>query len=177
MSLVVRAPLGSSLDIAQLVKREIQAINPNQPASGIRTMEEVISRNMGVIKLGTSLLAALALGGLILAALGLYGVLAYAVSQRTGEIGIRMALGASRRNVLKMVLRQGLVLVATGLAPGLAGSLALGRILSNRIHGVSALEPAIVAGVIFLLAAVSLGACYVPALRATRIDPIRALRN
>jgi putative ABC transport system permease protein len=177
MSLVIRTALRDPLNAATMVKKEIQAINPNQPTSGIRTMVEAMSSNMGVIKLGTSLLTILAVGALILAAAGIGGVLSYAVSQRTAEIGIRMAVGASRGKVLKMVLRQGLALVTIGLLLGLAGSVLLGRILSNRVYGVNPTEPVILAGVVCLLLGVSLGACYIPARRATRIDPIQALRS
>jgi putative ABC transport system permease protein len=175
MSIVLRTPT-DPVTVAAVVRNEIHAINPDQPASGVRRMEDVLATNMGVIKLGTSLLSIVAAGTLILAIVGLYGVLSYAVSQRTGEIGIRMALGAGRGDILKMVLRDGLKLVAFGMAPGLAASLALGRLLSSRVHGVNSAEPVLMAAVAVLLLAVSLCACYIPARRATRIDPIRALR-
>jgi putative ABC transport system permease protein len=175
MSIVLRTA-ADPLTVAALVRNEIHAVNPDQPASGVRRMEDVFAANMGVIRLGTSLLSIVAVGAVILAVVGLYGVLSYAVSQRTGEIGIRMALGAGRREILKMVLRDGSKLVAFGMAPGTAASLVLGRLLSSRVHGLNAAEPGLTAAVAVLLSAVALCACWVPARRATRIDPIRALR-
>jgi putative ABC transport system permease protein len=175
MSIMLRTA-ADPLSVAALVRNEIQAMNPDQPASGVRRMEDVFAANMGVINLGTSLLSIVAAGAVILAVVGLYGVLSYSVSQRTGEIGIRMALGAGRRDVLKMVLRDGSKLVAFGMAPGMAASLALGRLLSSSVHGLSAAEPGLMASVAVLLLAVSLCACCIPARRATRIDPIRAIR-
>ena len=176
MSLVIRTMSSRPLAAVQCVQREIQAINPNQPASGIRSMDQVMSANMGVISLGTSLLTVLAFGALILAAVGIYGVLSFSVSQRTAEIGIRLAIGAGRGNVLRLVLGQGLKLVTMAVVPGLAGSLALSRILSNRIHGVAPAEPLIMFGVLSFLSLVCVVACYLPARRATRIDPAQAFR-
>ncbi len=177
MVLVVRASGSNPGAIAADIKKEVQAMQPGQPASQFRTMEEVMSGNLGVIRLGTSLLGIVAVGSLVLAAIGLYGVMAYAVSRRTGEIGIRMALGARAVDVMKMILGQGLALVLLAVVPGIAGSLALGRLLANRIYGVSPVEPAILGGALLLIVAVSLGACYVPARRATHVDPITALRS
>jgi putative ABC transport system permease protein len=175
--LVVRTETQNSMVAGEIVKKEIRALNPRQPAANLRTMDAIISSNMGVIKLGTSLLGLIAAGALILTAIGLYGVLAYAVLQRTGEIGVRIALGARPVDVLMMVLGQGFKLVMYGVVPGLAISLALGRILSSRIHGVNAVEPVVLSGVAALLLIVTLGACYLPARRATRMDPIQALRR
>jgi putative ABC transport system permease protein len=176
MTLVVRTAAGDPLSATPIIKGELRALNPNQPASNLQTMEKVMSSNMGVIRLGTSLLAILASGALILATVGLYGVLSCSVAQRTGEIGVRMALGARTADVLIMVLRHGAALILLGAAPGLAASVALGRLLSHRVHGISATEPGVLAGVLAVLALVSLAACYIPARRATRVDPIRALR-
>jgi putative ABC transport system permease protein len=175
--LVIRAVPESSMAPGEIVKREIRALNPRQPATNLRSMNAIISSNMGVIQLGASLLGLIAAGALILTAVGLYGVLAYTVSQQTAEIGVRIALGARPADVLKMVLGQGLKLVMFGVVPGLAISLALGRILASRIHGVNAVEPGVLSVVAALLLIVTLMACYFPARRATRVDPIQALRG
>jgi putative ABC transport system permease protein len=177
MNLFVRTAAGDPLSAATAIKGELRSLNPNQPASILQTMEKVMSSNMGVIRLGTSLLAILASGALILAAVGLYGVLSCSVAQRTGEIGVRMALGARTADVLKMVLRHAAALILLGASPGLAGSVAVGRLLSHRVYGISPIEPGVLAGVLAVLSFVSLAACVVPARRATRVDPVRALRS
>ena len=177
MHLLVRTTSKAPLDLAVAVKKEIQAIDPNQLVDNIQPMEKALSANMGVIKMGSSLLGVLALGALVLTGIGIYGVLSFLVAQRTLEFGIRMALGAHQRDVLKMVLKQGFSLVLIGAVPGLLISMALGKLLASRIHGLSAVEPGILAGVIFLLSVVSLLACILPANRATKVDPLVALRE
>jgi putative ABC transport system permease protein len=159
------------------VKKEIQAIDANQLVDNLQTMEKALSANMGVIKMGSSLLGALALGALVLTAIGIYGVLSFLVAQRTREFGIRMALGAHQMDVLKLVLMQGFTLVLIGAVPGLLASIALGRLLASRIHGLHAVEPGILAGVLLLLSAVALLACILPANQATKVDPLVALRD
>jgi ABC-type antimicrobial peptide transport system permease subunit len=114
---------------------------------------------------------------LALASVGLYGILAYSVNRRRREFGVRMALGASQRSVLGLVLREGMSLVMTGVAIGFAASLAIGRLLSGMLYGVNATDPVSVAGAALVLSAVALLACYVPARWATRVDPITALRD
>lgn len=176
MALVIQTKHSDPLAIAAAVKQEVHAADPNQPVSGIMTMERACSANMGVIKLGTSVIGLVALGALILAALGIYGVISCSVTQRTGEIGIRMALGAQRRDVLGMVLRQGVSVTLLGIVPGLAASFVLGRVLSSALFGVSSMEIWILAGISLLIIMVALLACYLPARRAATVDPMQALR-
>jgi putative ABC transport system permease protein len=177
MALVVQTQLADPLEIAASVKQDVRAVDRDQPVSRIMTMEKVCASNMGAIKLGTSVLSLVALGALILASVGIYGVLAFSVSQRTNEIGIRMALGARPRDALLLVLRHGLTLTLFGIIPGLAASFAIGRVISSSLFGVSPVEPLILAGTSLLFVVVALAACYLPARRAAAVDPIEALRS
>jgi putative ABC transport system permease protein len=177
MILAVQPRSGDPLRMAEAIKRDVQAVDPEQPVDRIRTMEQVQMQDMGVIRTGTRVLAILAVGAIALASVGLYGILSHSVSRRSAEFGVRMALGARRTDVLVQVMKEGLALTALGLAPGIAISLALGRVLSNSLYGVRPLEPLILAGLALLLLLVALLACYLPARRATRIDPAVALRG
>ena len=142
----------------------------------MRTLNEIVSDSLADRRLYLSLLSTFAAMALILAAAGIYGVLSYVVAQRTREIGIRMALGARRSNVLGMVLREGLGLLALGVVLGLGGAMALTRLLQSLLYAVSPTDPGTYAAVVALLSAVTLAACLVPARRATRVDPLEALR-
>lgn len=122
-------------------------------------------------------MAALAVAGLLLAALGLYGVMAYSVSQRTGELGLRLALGAAPRDVLRLVMRQGAVLVAVGTGLGAAGALTLARLLAGTLYRVRATDPSTFVVVVLILTGAASVACWLPARRATRISPLAALRS
>ncbi len=177
VSLLVRAARGNPLDIAQAVKNEVQAVDPRQAVSRIRTMEKALSQNMGVINLGSLLMAVLAVGGLVLAAVGTYGVLSYAVAQRTREFGIRIALGALPGDVFGIVMKRGMALTLVGALLGVVGALAVARLLASRIYGLSSLEVFIPLSVASLLVIVALAACYIPARRATKVDPMVALRH
>lgn len=156
----------------------VRSFAPNLPLFDICTMTESLDSLSGFLsfQLGAGLAAALGLLGLILAIVGVYGVISYSVSQRTHEIGIRMALGAQRAEVLRMILRQGFVIVAAGLVFGCLSAFAAARLISSMLVGVSAADPATYSAVTLMLALVALLACYIPARRAMRVDPMVALR-
>jgi putative ABC transport system permease protein len=154
----------------------VKALDPDQPVTEVRPMKEVISRSVWQPRLYAILFAVFAGVALILSSVGIYGVMSYAVTQRTHEIGIRMALGASASDVLKMVVGQGMMLTLAGVALGLLGAFGMTRIMSSLLFGISATDPATFAGVSLLLGIVALLACYIPARRATRVDPMTALR-
>ncbi len=162
--------------ILALVRREVSAINPSVPLTNVRTMETVLSDAQSRDRFSTLLLTVFGLVALLLASVGVYGVLAYAVEQRRGEVGIRMALGAAAGDVRAMVLADGVKLVAVGLVLGLAGALALSGVLASQLFGVSPREPVIYGSVAGILLVVGLVASFVPAWRATRVDPVVAMK-
>ncbi|MBA2501781.1 MAG: ABC transporter permease, partial [Pyrinomonadaceae bacterium] len=172
MTIVVRTNLADPGSLSGAVRGEIWAIDKDQPINNVRTMERVlaVSETVWVARVFGMLFAVLAGVALMLAVGGLYGVIAYSVSQRTHEIGIRMALGAKQGDVLWMVLGQGMILVAAGLALGLVGAFIVTRILASSLYGVTATDPVSFAGIALLLAGVALLASYIPARRATRVD-------
>jgi predicted permease len=158
------------------VRRASQAIDPNLPLAGINTQAAQIEESQGGEKSLTSLLGIFSMLAVVLASIGLYGVIAYSVARRTREIGIRAALGAGRPDVLRMVLGQGMRLTLVGIGMGLAGAAAASRVLSSKLYGVTPTDPVTFAGVALLLTGVALAACYIPARRAMRVDPMVALR-
>jgi len=170
---------GNPAAFAPLVTREIHALDPDLPVFDVVTMERMIQGPNGffLIRMGAMFGGALGLLGLVLALVGVYGVVSYAASQRTQEIGVRMALGASRTEILRLVLGRGLVLVGGGLLTGLAVAFGVSRLLSNFLFNVSAVDPITFAGVPLLLGGMALVASWIPAFRATRIDPAVALRS
>jgi predicted permease len=165
--------------LAAEVERAIHALDPDMPVSDVRTMRQSLAGGMGfmMFRFGASLAGIMGLLGLILAAVGIYGVVSFSASQRTREIGIRMALGAERSSILRLVLRQAITLVLLGVAAGLAGAAALARVMANYMAFVSAADPLAFTLLTLLLAAVALCACYIPARKAMRMDPMAALRH
>ena len=173
--LVIRSK-GDLTGLAAAVRNEVWAIDKDQPVSKIRTMEQILSDSIARHRFNTILLAVFAALAMAIAAIGIYGVMSYTVTQSTREIGIRMALGAKRADIVRMVVGQGLGLTSIGVVAGLASSFALMRLLESLLYGVSATDVTTFAAVTVLLIAVSALACFIPARRATRVDPIVALR-
>ena len=171
----VRSTLSTS-DALALVRREVAALDPELAVSRVATMEEQVAVRLARPRFTAVLLNWLALMAMLLAGVGIFGVTAYAVAQRTRELGLRIALGARPRDILLLVVGHGLKLAALGIVPGLAGALLLTRWLSSLLYGVSATDPLTYAGVALLTAGVALVACLVPARRATKVDPMVALR-
>jgi putative ABC transport system permease protein len=174
MTVVVRSK-GETTNLASAVRQEVKAIDKNLPVS-FGAMEQVFARSTANRRYNVILLGVFAALALLLAVVGIYGVMSYAVTQSTREIGIRLALGAQSRDVLKLVLGQGLVLTLLGVGIGLAGALALTRLMANLLYGVTATDPMIFTTVSLLMVIVALIACYVPARRAMKVDPMVALR-
>ncbi len=176
MSVLVRTrgTAGATIDAA---RRVVAEVNPSVPLSDVRALDDVVDGALARDRFSTILLGLFGVVALVLAAVGVYGVLAYAVEQRTNELGIRMALGASARDVRTMVLREGGVLTLLGLLGGGIAALGLAGILSSQLYGVQPRDPVVFGGVLALLGVVALAASLVPALRATRVDPVTAMRG
>jgi putative ABC transport system permease protein len=174
MTYIVRTSGDPSL-LLQAVKNEVWAVNKNLPFSSVATIDDLVSRSLGERRFNLLLLGSFAAIALTLASVGIYGLISFSTSRRTHEIGVRMALGAQTGDILRMVLREGMTLAIIGVGLGLAASIALTRLLSSFLFGVSATDPLTYAGVSLGLVAVALIACYVPARRAMKVDPMVAL--
>jgi putative ABC transport system permease protein len=176
MSLVVRTREPDAAALAPAIRAAVWSVDKDQPVVRVATMDDLLATSAAERRFALILFEAFALAALVLAAAGIYGVLAGSVAERTREIGVRSALGASRSSIIAMVLRQGLRLTGLGVAIGLAGAFAATQAIAAMLFGVSAMDPVTYAGVIALLGAVSLIACGVPAWRASRLDPASTLR-
>jgi putative ABC transport system permease protein len=168
---------GEPTAFAPGVRSRIASVDPEQPVFDVQTLEQVISNQVLGLSYVAVMLSALGIIALILASIGIYGVMAYSVTERTHEIGVRMALGAQQRDVLQLVLGRGVILTSLGLVIGLPLSLGLARLVSSLLFGVGANDLLTFVGVAFLMTGIALLACYVPARQAMRVDPILALRH
>jgi putative ABC transport system permease protein len=177
MSLVVRTSTPDPASLTPALRAAVREMDKDQPLYEVRTMGALVTRSVARQRFSMTLIGVFAALALALAAVGIFSVMSYLVAQRTHEIGIRMALGAQGRDILRLVVGHGMTLTLVGVALGLAGAFALTRLMSSLLYGVSATDPATFGGVAALLAAVALLACYVPARRATKVDPMVALRH
>jgi predicted permease len=176
MTLIVRGNTDVST-VGSLIRTAVVGVDAQQPIGGIQSMDRLIAESVGPRRLNFLLVSAFAIVALALTAAGLYGVMSYLVAQRTREIGVRMALGATPPQVVRMVLRQAGAMMIIGIGAGVLGALAVTRWITSLLFGVSAADPGIYLAVSAILAAVALGAVVVPSRRATRIDPLVALRD
>jgi putative ABC transport system permease protein len=168
---------GNAGNLGEAVRREVEKVDPNIPVHSISSMDQIITRSLADRRFALELLGVFATVALLLAAIGIYGVMAYSFSQRTHEIGIRIALGAQRLDIFRMAVGEGMQLVAIGLAVGLVGAVALTRFVRTMLFDVSPSDPITFGAISFMLAAVAFVACFIPARRATRVDPLVALRE
>lgn len=175
MNLAVRG-VNDPRPLLGAIRREVQALDPQQPVYQVQTLEEMIGQSIGTRRFALRLLQMFATLALILAAVGIYGVMSYSVTERTHEIGLRVALGAQTRDVLKLIVGQGMKLALIGIGVGLLAALAATRLMATLLYGVSATDPLTFAGVALLLTVIALLACWLPAHRATKTDPLIALR-
>ena len=174
MGLVIRTA-ADPVAFATTLRREVQALDKDQPIYNVRTMDDVVLDSLGTRRVSMQLFAVFGIAALLLAAIGIYGVMAYTVTQRTQEIGIRMALGAQRSDVLGLVVRQGMTLAAIGVVAGLAGAFCLTRVMASLLFNVRPDDPTTYLAISFLLIVVAFLACYLPARRAAKLDPVLAL--
>jgi putative ABC transport system permease protein len=174
--LVVRTR-GSAATLTPAIKQAIWSVDKDEPIVRVATMDERLAKSAAERRFAVILFETFGLAALVLAAIGIYGVLSGSVTERTREIGVRLALGAQRRDVLGMILGQGVKLAVSGVGIGLLAAWAVTRLLTTMLYSVSATDPLIFGGVAVLLIVVALVACYLPARRATKVDPLVALRQ
>ncbi len=175
MTVIIKAS-GDPDQLIASAREQVKQVDPDQPIYNIRTMDEIRAESVAPERLNLALFSIFAGIALLLAIVGIYGVMSYTVTQRTHEIGIRMAIGAQRRDVFKMVMGQGMMLALIGIAIGLVGAFALTRLMATMLFGVTATDPATFAAIAILLTIVALLACYLPGRRATKVDPVVSLR-
>jgi putative ABC transport system permease protein len=161
--------------LGEAIRHEVQAVDPGIPVFGIRTMDEVAAKNLAARRFALELLGVFAAVAFLLAAIGIYGVMAYTFSRRIGEIGLRMALGAQRSDILRIVLGEAALMVVCGVVAGLIGSVILTRFLQTMLFEIKPTDPITFGVLTTLLVSVALLACLIPAQRATRVDPLVAL--
>jgi hypothetical protein len=176
MTFAIRSPRVGSPDFLTQVRDAIWGVNPNLPLANVRTAGDLLSRSMARTSFTLTMLAIAAVVALILGAIGIYGVISYVVSQRTRELGVRLALGAQAGDVRRMVLKQGLVLAGAGVVIGLLAAVGLTRLMEALLYGVNPIDPLTFGVVALCLTAVALLASYVPARRASKVDPAVAIR-
>jgi putative ABC transport system permease protein len=174
---VVLRTEGDPTTVMGSVRRAVAEIDSREVVYNVQTMNEVVSNSFAARRLSMMLLGVFAALALVLACVGIYGVISYLVGQRTHEIGVRMALGAQRRDVLRLVIGHGTRMAVMGVAIGIVAALGLTRLMANQLFGVSAHDPLTFVGVGMLLIIVAVAACYIPARRAMRVDPMIALRH
>jgi len=173
---VVMKTEGNPMALVSAVRNELRSLDPSLPVAKVRTMSQVVSNASSERRFNTALLAFFAVAALLLTITGIYGVVAFLVGCRRREIGIRMALGAQRRDVLRLVLQQGMKPVFFGCIAGLAAGLAAARFIASQLYGVSSSDALTLTSIIVLACGAALLACWLPARRATRVDPMVALR-
>jgi ABC-type antimicrobial peptide transport system permease subunit len=176
--MLIHLKVAPQSNVMPAVRAEIRAVDERLPLLGLKTMRDHLdaSLDIWVVRTGATMLAIFGVVALLLAVIGLYGVKAYTVARRTREIGIRMALGATSADALNMILREGIVVTLIGVGIGLVLAIALGKLLSGFLYQIHAVEPLVLLTAPLVLSAVSLLACYLPARRAARVDPMTALR-
>jgi putative ABC transport system permease protein len=176
MDLVVRTG-GSPEALLPAIRQKVREIDSQLALANVRTMDQWVSNGASQPRLNTLLLSVFAFVALLIASIGIYGVLAYSVSQRTGELGLRMALGATSKSVLGIIVGEGMKVASIGIGAGLLGGLAVGRAVSSLVFGVPVHDPATFAIIALVLTSVAFAACVIPAFRASRVDPLVALRH
>jgi ABC-type antimicrobial peptide transport system permease subunit len=175
MNVVLRSNVAPAA-LTSAIKKEISELDPDLPIYNVRTMDGRVQESLARRRFSMMMLGLFAALALALATIGIYGVMAYMVNQGTREIGIRLALGATQKNILQLILRQGMILALTGVAIGLAGAFALTRLMRSLLFGVRSTDPLTFVAIAALLTLIALLASYVPARRAARIDPMVSLR-
>jgi putative ABC transport system permease protein len=168
---------GEPSRVIRSIAAAVNAIDPDLPLAGVKTMDEQVGEVLAIDRFGMVLYGSFAALALLLAGVGIYGVMAFAVAQRTHEFGVRMALGAEGANILRLVLREGVMLAFLGLGLGLGGAYLVGRAMQTTLYGVSALDAGAFSAAALVLLVAALLACYVPAQRASQVDPMVALRH
>lgn len=176
MDLIVRTA-GDPVDLISVLRKVVLAVDQYQPIAAVSTLDSLMSEQVAQQRFNMFLIGLFGITALLLATIGIFSLVSYQVTARTGELGIRIALGARRKDIMVLVIRHGLILAITGVVIGLAGALALGRWFQSLLYGVSATDPVIYLTVALFLGATAIVACLIPARRATRVDPMIALRN